>query len=91
MISSTDTPATNNPNHYLFTGRRIDILDGGDLKIMYYRYRYYSPTNGRFLSHDMFGLGLNSINMNIFMPYRQYSDGMSLYQYVKNNPVNMMG
>ena len=39
-------------NPYTFTGRRLDTLDGGDLKIMYYRNRYYDTETGRFLQHD---------------------------------------
>jgi len=43
----------NNP--YLFTGRRVDILDTCSLKIQYSRNRYYDYYAGRWLSHDPLG------------------------------------
>jgi len=61
-------------NAYTFTGRRLDTLDSGDLVIMYYRARYYSPNTGRFLSRDPIG----------------HKDGMNLYQYVISSPVKYM-
>jgi RHS repeat-associated protein len=59
-------------NFYLFTGRELDILDSGSLKIQYSRARYYCPATGRFISRDPIG----------------YEDGMNLYEYVKSGPVN---
>jgi RHS repeat-associated protein len=59
-------------NPYLFTGRRIDVLDNGNLELMYYRARYYSQAIGRFLSQDPIG----------------YYDSMNLYEYVSSNPVS---
>ncbi|MHC4643534.1 MAG: hypothetical protein ACYS32_17975, partial [Planctomycetota bacterium] len=38
-------------NPYLFTGRRVDILDSGSLKIQYNRNRYYDYYTGRFTTH----------------------------------------
>jgi len=35
-------------NPYLFTGRRLDILNNGSLKIQYSRNRYYGYHTGRF-------------------------------------------
>ncbi len=58
-------------NTYLFTGRRLDTLDSGALKIYYYRARYYDPEIGRFLQRDPL----------------DYVDGMNLYEYVGNSPV----
>ena len=47
--------SSNYGNSYLFTGRRVDILDideqsNSSLKIQYNRNRYYSYTTGRWLS-----------------------------------------
>ncbi|MCK5171966.1 MAG: hypothetical protein KAR47_01155, partial [Planctomycetes bacterium] len=42
-------------NPYLFTGRRLDVLDVGSLENYYYRARYYDPDTGRFLSKDPIG------------------------------------
>ncbi|MEL6630232.1 MAG: RHS repeat-associated core domain-containing protein [Bacteroidota bacterium] len=53
-------------NSYLFTGRRYDAESG----LYYYRNRYYSPDQGRFVQRDPLG----------------YIDGLSLYQYVLSNP-----
>jgi RHS repeat-associated protein len=64
-----DTSDYSNP--YYFTGRELDTLDNGDLKIMNYRHRYYDTYAGRFTTHDPLG----------------YVDGMNLYEYGKTNPV----
>jgi len=61
-------------NPYLFTGRRLDILDSGSLKIQYNRNRYYDYYTGRWLSHDPSG----------------YVDGMNLYEYVRGNPTKSL-
>lgn len=75
-------------NPYYFTGRRLDVLDDGDLDIMYYRNRYYDTETGRFLTQDPMGIVPNGqIAMNPFSIHKQYKDGMSIYEYVKNNPV----
>jgi len=60
-------------NAYLFTGRRVDILDSGSLTIQYNRNRYYSYNLARWLTHDPL----------------DYVEGMNLYRYVRSNPVNL--
>jgi len=57
-------------NPYLFTGRRVDILDNGSVKLQYNRNRYYDQYTGRWLTHDP----------------EEYVDGLSLYEYVRSNP-----
>lgn len=37
---------------HLFTATRAGTLNGGDLKIMFYRARFYDPYTGRFLRKD---------------------------------------
>jgi RHS repeat-associated protein len=61
-------------NNFLFTGREVDILDNGSLKIQYNRNRSYDYSTGRWLQRDPIG----------------YVDGMNLYQYVKSNPIRLM-
>lgn len=58
------TPIVDQP--YGYTGRREDAESGLD----YYRARYYSSDQGRFISRDPIG----------------YVDGYSLYQYCRSNP-----
>ena len=53
---------------YRFTARRVDAETGN----YYYRNRYYSARQGRFMSQDPIG----------------YGDGLNMYAYVKNDPVN---
>ena len=74
-------------NPYLFTGRRIDILDNGSLKLAYHRNRYYDPYTGRWITHDPLGITPNPQRPNRFIPTGQYADGASLYEYVSSNPV----
>jgi len=62
---------SNYGNPYLFTGRRVDTLDNGSLKIQYNRNRYYDYYTGRWLTQDPLG----------------YADGMNLYEYITSNPV----
>jgi len=71
--------ATAYGNPYTFTGRRLDRLDSGNLKLMYYRHRYYEPYVGRFLQQDPLGhFG--------FRPEELHADG--LQEYCKGNPVS---
>ena len=75
------------PNPYLFTGRRIDYLDSGDLPLMYYRHRSYDTYTGRFLQHDPLGINPTGGKWNSFEPRKQYVDGMNLYDYLQSNPL----
>ncbi|KPJ66161.1 MAG: hypothetical protein AMJ43_08890 [Coxiella sp. DG_40] len=78
---------TDYENPYLFTGRRVDILDNSSLKIQYSRNRYYDYYTGRWLSHDPLGITPNAQMPNRFSPIGQYQDGLCLYEYVTSDPV----
>jgi RHS repeat-associated protein len=67
---TAERDSSNYGNPYLFTGRRVDILDSGSLKIQYNRNRYYDYYTGRWLTND-------PIN---------YVDSMNLYEYCANQP-----
>jgi RHS repeat-associated protein len=58
-------------NPYYFTGRRLDVLDDGDLTLQHNRLRHYDYYAARWLSEDPFG----------------YLDGLNLYEYVLSNPI----
>ncbi|MHC4882756.1 MAG: RHS repeat domain-containing protein, partial [Planctomycetota bacterium] len=75
-------------NPYTFTGRRLDMLDGGDLKLMYYRARTYDPQTGRFMQRDPLGIDPASGNRNPFNPTIQYNDDTNIYKYSLSSPVN---
>jgi RHS repeat-associated protein len=55
-------------NPYLFTGRQLDEETG----LYYYRARYYSASQGRFMSRDPLG----------------YAGGDNLYRYVEDSPTH---
>lgn len=78
----------NNP--FLFTGREMDTLDNGNLKIMNYRHRYYDTYTGRFTTHDPLGIVPNAQQLNRFDLIGQYKDGMNLYEYVQSSPTNRL-
>ena len=67
-LALADTQASDYNNVILFTGRRVDFLDDGDLKLQYSRNRYYDYNTGRWLTQDQIG----------------YDDGMNLYQYASS-------
>ncbi len=50
--------------------------------------RVYSPKLGRWLQPDPLGITPNPHTGNVYSPLKQYSDGMNLYAYVGNEPVN---
>ena len=58
-------------NPYMFTSRRLDVLDNGNLLSQYSRNRIYDTYTARFLQPDPAG----------------YVDGMNLYEYVGSQPV----
>lgn len=72
-FTALGTQASSKDNPYLFTGRRLDILDGGSLKLMYYRARYYDTDTGRFINRD---------------PIEYLAGTANLYEYAGSNPVN---
>jgi len=53
-------------NPFQFTGREFDAETG----LRYYRFRYFDPTVGRFISEDPIG----------------FDGGINFYRYVQNNP-----
>jgi len=77
-------------NPYLFTGRRLDILDADSLKIQYNRNRYYDPQTGRWLTHDPLGIAPNPPKPNVFDVLGQNEDGMNMYEYVNSWPVSLL-
>ena len=60
-------PSTQIFQEFTNTGQRFDIETG----LYYYKNRFYSPNQGRFISRDPIG----------------YEDGMHLYQYGHSNPL----
>jgi len=71
----------------LFTGRRVDILDNGSLKLQYNRNRYYDQYTGRWLTQDPLGITPNPQKPNRFGVIDQYDDGLNLYEAVGSNPL----
>lgn len=84
----TTRTASSYKNPYLFTGRNVDFLDGGNLKLQYNRNRYYDYDIGRWLTKDPLGVVPNAMKPNKFKVKNEYQDGMNLYQYVACNPIN---
>ena len=78
--SSYDQSQLANPQEYLFTGRRVDFLDSGNLKLQYNRNRYYSYNLRRWLTQDPLGITPNPQSPNYFQPIFQYSDGLNIYE-----------
>jgi RHS repeat-associated protein len=61
--------ASATPNRFGYTGQ----MWIPEIGLYYYKARFYSPTQGRFLSPDPIG----------------YGDGPNMYAYVGNDPINM--
>jgi len=74
-------------NPYYFTGRDMDALDGGNLKVMNYRHRPYDTYTGRFITHEPLGITPNSQWPNTFHIEAQYTEGSDLYEYAKTSPL----
>ena len=72
-----------------FTGQRIDVLDGGNLVLCYYKNRWYLPSMGRFMSEDPLGVEPGGYD-NWFSPVHQYLDGINIYVYASNSVVNKL-
>jgi RHS repeat-associated protein len=77
-------------NTYLFTGRQVDILNSGSLKIQYNRNRFYDYSTGRWLTLDPFGITPNAPKPNVFDKSIQYTSGLNLYEYVMSDPILRM-
>ena len=75
-------------NPYTFTGRRLDVLDGGNLTRMHYRHRDYDTYAGRFVQQDPLGVQPTGSKENPFYQLLQYMDGLSSYKYGKANPTS---
>ena len=67
-FGSTTSEGTASTNPYQYTGREND-----GTSLQYNRARYYSPTNGRFISQDPKGFA---------------GSGANLYQYTLGDPIN---
>jgi RHS repeat-associated protein len=72
-------------NPYMFTSRRIDLIN--DWPLQFNRNRYYDYYTGRWLTPDSFGIIPNAGKPNRFKPLNQYKDGLSLYEYVRSMPI----
>ncbi|AQT67129.1 Cell wall-associated polypeptide CWBP200 [Anaerohalosphaera lusitana] len=89
---STTYDRSPNFNEYTFTGRRLDSLHANQLKLMYYRHRYYDPQMGRFLTRDPLGIVPNS-KETVMSPYAAHwlglnlFTGQNLYEYTYSAPL----
>jgi RHS repeat-associated protein len=72
-FTGDDTTAASSAigNSYTFTGRRLDVLDAGNLVRMHYRRRDYDVHAGRFVQQDPLA----------------YVDGLNCFEYTKSNPI----
>ncbi|HUW18680.1 MAG TPA: RHS repeat-associated core domain-containing protein [Sedimentisphaerales bacterium] len=84
---TTTRQASNYGNSYLFTGRRVDILDNASLKIQYNRNRYYDYYTGRWLTHDPLGINPAGGGQNPFALLQRYGVSLNVYEYAHLNPV----
>lgn len=73
-------------NLFNFTGRQLDVLDGGVLKYMHYRHRDYSPFMGRFIQYDPLGMNPSRFIRGGLALRKQYKYGTNLYEYIDSMP-----
>gem|GEM_PF-5972531 len=88
---SGSTPANQQSyftNPYYFTGRRVDFLDDGNLKLQLNRHRYYDYYTGRWLTQDPLGMKPFPQRANKSDLLKQYSDTLNLYEYAVSSPIN---
>ncbi|MHC4153821.1 MAG: RHS repeat domain-containing protein [Planctomycetota bacterium] len=74
-------------NPYMFTGRRVDLLDSGSLTLQYNRHRYYDYYTGRWMMEDPLGINPAGGDSNPFTIRYQYEPSLGLYEYVESSPV----
>jgi RHS repeat-associated protein len=80
-------------NAYGFTGEQ---QFGEADELVFLRARYYKPSIGRFLQADplvvspALVMSPDGKKINLFNPLIRYKDGLNLYTYVKNNPINFV-
>ena len=75
-------------NSYAFQGKRLDMLDDGNLEIMAWPYRNYSPDIGRWSQAEKLGMIPNDDpQINPFDIQKQYKYGMNLYLAFASNPM----
>lgn len=80
--------ASSYKNPYMFTGRNVDYIDGGNLKLQYNRNRYYDYDMGRWLTQDPLGIVPNEAYT--FRPLNEYKDTMNLLEYVRSNTISFL-
>ncbi len=69
-FGSTGSASTSSPNKFRYTGREASDNTG----LYYYRARYYSPSQSRFIQEDPLGLAA----------------GPNVYAYVNNDPIDLI-
>ena len=94
--SAVATTTSNVGNPYYFTGRLTDTLHASDLlaandphfrRLQDNRNRTYDPKHGRWLQRDPLGVRQETPRGAV-TPTTQYTDGMSVYEYVRSQAAN---
>ena len=73
-------------NPYMFTGKRVDDVQG--IWLQENLNRTYSYSLGRWMQPDPRGIVPNGNSINPFSPLVQTGDGMNLFEYVRSNSIN---